>query len=255
MRLLDAHCHLHDERYDAFREVMLGRAVVAGVGAMVCCGVEEADWRAVGDLAGLHPEVIPALGVHPWYVGNATAEWEQRLESLLSTSHAAVGEIGLDFAIEAFDQGRQEYFFRRQLALACRFRRPVSIHCRKAWERTLTILGEYILPAGGLIHSYSGSAELVPRVERIGLMISFSGVITRPHNRRGHEALRRVSTERLLIETDSPDLTPLGAAQQLNEPANLPLVARQAALLRGIAEDDLAQCTYDNGMRLFGGCG
>jgi TatD DNase family protein len=250
--LIDAHCHLQDSRYAGRQAEVVARALSAGVTTMVCCGVEESDWPVVAACAQRFPSVVPSFGIHPWYVGAATENWEKSLNDLLTDTHAGLGEIGLDFAIKTFDRGRQEYFFNRQLALACRLRRPVTIHCRQAWARLLTILREYVLPAGGLIHAYSGDAELVPGFEKMGLSLSFGGTVTRLHNRRGHAALQRVSVDRLLIETDSPDLTPAGCNTPLNEPANLPVVARQAAMLRQITIEELTRQTSLNAKIVFG---
>jgi TatD DNase family protein len=252
MQFIDAHCHLQDRRYRGHGSEIIARGKASGVTAFVCCGAEEADWQVVAQLSGANPEVIASFGVHPWYVAGLSPVWRERLEELLATyPAAAIGEIGLDFAVDGFDRETQERVFRAQLELARQLERPVSIHCRDAWGRLVDILGEQRLPVGGLIHSYSGSADMVPVVERFGLYVSFSGAITRPNARRAQEAIRRVSAQRLLIETDSPDLLPQGAAGDLNEPANLPLVAVRAAALRGMPAEGLASLTSANAERLF----
>jgi len=145
--------------------------------------------------------------------------------------------------------------FVAQLRLARRLHLPVSIHCRKAWGQLLETLRAEggVLPHGGVLHSYSGAPELVSTFEQLGLSISFSGSITRSHNRRGRESLHAVSSERLLIETDSPAIMPAGAETETNEPSNLGLVLRSVAEELGEPENAIAERTYRNACRIFGG--
>lgn len=250
---VDAHCHLQDKRLAGRAASIVGDARAAGVQTMICCGSEEADWEAVIDICSACPEVVPSFGIHPWYVDGASGGWESRLADRLGRMPSGVGEIGLDFALREYDRDRQEWFFIRQLEIANRFARPVSLHCRRAWGRLIEILGEHTPAAGGLVHAYSGSAELVPVLESLGMYLSFSGTITRSRNRRGHEAVRRVSPARLLIETDSPDLMPVGVAGEVNTPAHLLSVAEAAARLRETSLDEIAALTRGNARRLFRG--
>lgn len=252
MQLFDAHCHLQDERLACRLAEVLNRAEQAGVQRMLCCGCHERNWDAVLALAQAHPEIVPSFGIHPWYMQGRTDGWLETLERFLSGQSSGVGEIGLDHAVTPRADEEQEAVFIAQLHLARRLKRPVSLHCRKAWERLRGILrAEGGVGWGGLIHSYSGSAELVKPLEEMGLFISFSGAITRPGNKRGHQALAAVSPERLLIETDSPDLPPVGAVSAVNEPANLALVAAGVANILGRSPDWVAEQTFVNASRLF----
>ena len=267
MFLFDAHCHLQDERLAGRLAEVLSRAERSGVRRMLCCGCHERDWAAVLSLAQAHPEIVPSFGIHPWYVEGRTEDWLKTLERFLLIQPSSVGEIGLDHVVTPRADEEQESVFIAQLRLARRLKRPVSLHCRKAWERLLEILrAEGGVGWGGLIHSYSGSAELVKPLEAMGLYISFSGAITRPGNRRSHQALAAVSPERLLVETDSPDLLPAGipavagtlavagAAGTVNEPANLTLVAAAVANILGRPLDWVAEQTFANASRLLAGC-
>ena len=190
MQLFDAHCHLQDERLADRLPGVLNRAKQAGIRRMLCCGCHERNWAAVRDLALAHPEIVPSFGIHPWYMEGRTAGWLDTLERFLAGQPSGVGEIGLDHAVTPRADDEQEAVFVAQLRLARRLKRPVSLHCRKAWERLWKILrSEGGIEWGGLIHSYSGSAELVRPLEEMGLYISFSGAITRSGNKRGHRAL------------------------------------------------------------------
>lgn len=252
MRLFDAHCHLQDERLVGRLDEVFSRANQAGVRHMLCCGCDECNWDAVLAIARSHSEIVPAFGVHPCYTQGRTDGWLTTLERLLSDHPAGVGEIGLDHTVNPRADREQEDVFIAQLQLARRLQRPVSLHCRKAWERLLEILrAEGGCAWGGLIHSYSGSAELVKPLEELGLFVSFSGAVTRPGNKRGQRALAAVSPGRLLIETDSPDLPPFGAVGVVNEPANLTFVAAGVADILQQKPDWVAEQTFNNASRLF----
>lgn len=255
--LFDAHCHLQDPRLGNDLEGVLDRAAAAGVDRLVCCGTREADWGAVLALAEAHPAVIPMIGLHPWQVGGAEAGWAERLGKLVEGRRVGIGECGLDFALQDCDREGQEAAFRSQLRLARDLDRPVAMHCRKAWERLLAILREEGLPtAGGLVHSYSGSAETARELQGLGCYLSFAGAITRPGNGKAPKALAAVAADRLLVESDAPDQAPHGLGSEVpgrNEPANLPFIAAHAAQLRGVQPAVLAHQTHANAMMLFGG--
>jgi len=253
MILFDAHCHLQDERFSGRLPLIIDRARSAGVTRMSCCGCEESDWEAVRKIALEYKTVAPSFGLYPLNTARRSEKWREQLKSfLLSAPAAGVGEIGLDNSIESSENPEQEDVFIAQLRLARELQRPVTIHCRKAWGKLLEIIKrEDGVKFGGMLHTYSGSPEMVRPFEELGLNISFSGAITRPGNRRGCASLRAVSEERLLLETDSPDIMPVGAEGGYNEPANLPLIARAAALLRGKPVEAVAELTFNNADRLF----
>lgn len=247
--LFDAHAHLQDPRVGEGVEAMLARAQVSGVARVVCCGTEPSDWLRVLALAAAHPQVVPMVGLHPWKVAGAPEGWAETLATLAGRHPVAVGECGLDFAREG-DRGSQEAALRFQLRLAKRLDRPVALHCVKAHGRLAEILGEEGLPeAGGLIHAYSGSAEMARVFQDLGLHLSFAGGITRPGNRRAAEVLPEVRRDRLLVESDTPDQGPGGGP---SEPAQVVATLQAVAHLRGESVEAVAALTWANGTRLFG---
>jgi len=130
----------------------------------------------------------------------------------------------------------------------------VSIHCRQAWGRLIELLDQFgDLPRGLLIHCFGGSAEVATELVKRGGYISFSGSITRPNNKKAGPAIRAVPADRMLIETDAPDILPAAAKGDLNEPANLRLILAKAAELRGIPGEELAVLTFRNAERFFSG--
>ena len=222
--LFDAHCHLQDLASDEVAAA-LARARAAGVTRMACCATREEDWGAVLDLAATHPEVVPLLGLHPWYVASAQPGWAERLEGLLVRSRAGLGECGLDFARRPVDRERQMAALRLQLRLAERLQRPIVLHCVRAWGALSLVLREEGVPqAGAMVHAFGGSAETARELQREGLYLSFKGRA---------EAWTAVREDRLLLESDGP------------EPAAV------AALLAGAEPSDLARRSQNNAARFF----
>jgi TatD DNase family protein len=256
--LFDTHCHLQDARFAMDLEAVLERARVVGVTHLACCGSAEHDWARVLELAREHTSILPMLGLHPWYVGEARPEWAASLAGLLRTNRAGVGEVGLDFALEDTNRELQEAVLRTQLRLARELDRPLSLHCRRAWERLLLLLREEGLPAAGaVIHAYSGSPETARELQALGAHIAFGCSLANPANHRGAKAVRAVAEDRLLLETDAPDIPPRHLPDwgegRPNEPANLPLVLEAAARLRGDDPERLGEAVHANACRVFAG--
>ena len=270
MELFDCHNHIQDERLFPMISEVMERARSAGVVRMGVKGCSETDWPRLITLTETYEGIHPAFGLHPWFIADRSSQWLHALEDLLvSYPQASVGEIGIDHAIEERNDADQEAVFLAQLELARRLDRPVSIHCRQAWSRLIELLDEFgKLPRGLLIHCFGGSAEVATELIRRGGYISFSGSITRPNNKKAGPAIRAVPDDRILIETDAPDILPHNVDEAsclvvheteredpfmiLNEPANLRLVLAKAAELRGISESELAVLTFRNAERLLG---
>ena len=252
MKLFDAHCHLQDSRILDVGKALEG-ATRAGVVMLACCGTSETDWEKVSHLARKYDQILPAFGLHPWYLGQRSPEWLDILRTYLEEVPSTVGEVGLDFALEEVDRQDQESVFLAQLELARALDRPVTIHCRRAWGRLQELLTDFgPLPQGFLIHSYSGSTELIEPLARLGARFSFSGTVTRSRNKRAHRNCREVPPDRLLIETDAPDMMPEPAQGDVNEPANLVHVLHEVAVLRFEQDDEMARITWGNACRFFG---
>ena len=254
MKLFDAHCHLQDERIGNDVDAIIERARTAGVDRMLCCGSSENDWDAVLELAEKYQFVIPALGIHPWYVDGRSKQWLQRLSYCIEKNpHIAIGEIGLDHVISPRNDKEQFTILQQQLTLAREYNRSTSVHCRKAWGSLMNFLRQN--PSYGVnmvIHSYSGPVELIDELYDYGIYFSFSGSVTYERNKRGREALKKVPADRLLIETDSPDILPCNCSGT-NEPAHLQQIVQTVAAIRGTNAESIAELTYKNGSRLFSG--
>jgi TatD DNase family protein len=241
----------------------------AGAGAAQAGGADPAPGGrgdfATGDEASAapsRPRLVVGLGVHPQLLPEVDpagdGELLARLDRLLATGAAvAVGECGLDGpAAELSAWGsleRQGRLLEGQLELARAHGLPVLLHVFRAQEAAVRILERFgPLPAGGVLHSYSGSQELVKRWSKRGLHFSFTGPVTSPQSTRVHAAVREVPEELLLVESDAPDQPPVRYRGERNEPAHLPHVVAAVAELRGMPVERVAEVTTANACRLFG---
>ncbi|MCS6770876.1 MAG: TatD family hydrolase [Kiritimatiellae bacterium] len=242
IRLVDAHNHLQDERFGGRQVEIIAAARTVGITRMVVNGSTCSDWADVAALARQFPDlIIPSFGVHPWYVHEQPTDWEESLRDYLEDfPQAGVGEVGLDRWKSDLPWEGQVDAFRRQLRLARELKRPVSIHCLRAWGALVDVLESEPLPERGLLmHSYGGSAEMVSILIPYGARFSLPGYFLRPDKENKLATFRRVPSDRLLIETDAPDQLPpadlveypiVGPdGQPINHPANLRAIYRRAA--------------------------
>lgn len=199
--------------------------------------------------------ILPCFGIHPWFVDSVSPQWEENLEAFLLSCPSGVGETGLDFVDKTADREKQLQIFEHHLILARELERPVNIHIRKAWDAFIHILKRIgPLKTPGLIHSYSGSADMVPLLEKYGLFLSFSGAVTNPGAVKAVAALNSVSKDCYVLETDSPDIQPYFSGKRisgLNEPAYLPAISDIAASRIKADPVDFAQKAYENSITLF----
>ena len=256
--MFDTHCHLHDVRFADPAAAIL-RARDAGVTRMLLAGVDPAGWLDEDRLAAAHPELLISIGVHPQIIADISEpEGEAMVRALgdrLSSGPlpVAIGEIGLDgLHHRKASLDRQARLFRAQLAIARDLDLPVAFHILRAHGRALEILRSDGIPKrGGMVHSYSGGPELVRDYLALGLHLSFAGPVTSPAAPRIRASALRVPRERLLVETDAPDQTPLPHQPSPNEPSFLVAIVAALATLRGEAQGDLAAYTDDNARRLL----
>ncbi len=243
----DAHNHLQDPRLAESREEIIAAAKKSGVARMVVNGTGEADWPEVAALARAHPGlVIPAFGLHPWRVNERGENWLATLRDFLREFPSApVGEIGLDRWLPGHDLPAQEKVFRDQISLAQELRRPLVIHCLKAFGLLEKCLRDHFpLPRNFLLHSYGGSLEQTKIFAALGGWFSCSAYFFLPRKAAQQAVFQHIPLERLLVETDAPDmrgpeeLSPHPLADRegnpLNHPANLPAIYTAAARLRGM---------------------
>ena len=260
--IYDAHNHLHDARLTPALPSIIRELESIPLQKAVVNGTRPEDWPQVAALARAHNWVIPSFGLHPWYVNQACENWRSELENHLQSLPSAIGEIGLDRWIKDYDSPKQEDAFIYQLQLASKLNIPVTIHCLKAWGRLLEILQPEKLSTGFLLHSYGGPLEMIPNFVALGGYFSLSGYFAHSHKQRQHEVFRTIPLDRLLLETDAPDMSlPAERSpknlkdshdEDLNHPANIPAIYTFAAELYEIDPQELATRIEANFLRLFG---
>eukprot|EP00250_Pteridium_aquilinum_P030376 c411_g1_i1 orf=228-1139(-) len=280
--IFDAHCHLQDARIVHALPNLLNSATRAGVKWFAVNGTSEDDWDLVKKLGEEYHEIIPCFGLHPWYVENRSDNWFGRLRSMLdAVPTAAVGEAGLDKGT----RGREINFavqvdvLKQQLVLAKELRRPISVHCVRAFgelQDTLKELGPF--PDGVILHSFLGSAEMVHPLAKHGAFFSFSGFLTSLSTKKAKKMLQEVPLDRILLETDAPDALPKVdpsslmwipgdnnapdevndaikdrnlPSQALNHPGNIKSVLSYISSMLGVEEEVVASAAYRNAMQLF----
>lgn len=261
--LYDAHNHFQDHRLDAVRQDVMRLLPELGVGEVVVDGSAEDDWEDVARLARDYPWVQPSFGLHPWYVKERTPEWAATLRRYLHDfPHASVGEIGLDRWIENPDMEAQVECFRAQLELATELDRAASIHCLRAWGLLEEHLRTCKLPSRGfLLHSYGGPVEMIPGFVKLGAYFSLSPYFGHARKARQLATFAEVPLDRLLAETDAPDMWPPDElnpyplshnGQPINHPANLRVSYELLAKVRGMSLEALETQIAENYRRLFG---
>jgi len=280
MEFYDAHVHLQDRALAPHLPSILTQLPRIGAAGVAVNGTHEGDWAAVFELAASHRWIRPSYGLHPWWVGSRTANWQLRLENLLrSNPSAGVGEIGLDgwiltgarsddrrlLGLPRAPLAEQVEILRMQLGLAARENRPTTLHCLRAWDELKEVLSSSPLPARGfLVHAYSGPPEHVPWLLDHGAFFSFNGHHLDPRHLARQTIFSHLPSDRILVETDAPAM-PLPATHNrfalpaapdgtvVNHPANLIASHQALAALRGISAQDLSLTIAANFLRLFGG--
>jgi TatD DNase family protein len=232
----DVHSHLQDGRFGDDLTVYFERAASRGVRRFVCCGTSPADWKKTAAIAKKYPNVFPAFGVHPWNVGRINGDWEAALKMTLAATRsadgvygAALGEVGLDFAVRDLDEAAQEAAFRAQLEMANERKLPVVVHSVRANDLTLKILRDYSKVPVWLLHSWTASEEQIERALASNVFFSFSPRCVASNAVRARETVVKVPRDRILVESDAPTpLPPNGYGKPLSQIASFAIESRDA---------------------------
>jgi TatD DNase family protein len=254
----DAHNHLQDTRLGDSAPVIRAMKAV-GVRQCVVNATCEEDWPHVAALAAANPDfVFPAFGIHPWQAHTTTEGWSDRLTTLVEKfPQASIGECGLDRWISSPPLDLQIPVFNDQLRVAREMDRPITIHCLKAWDALFEVFAASPPPPRFLMHSFGGSIEIARRLIPLGAFFSFPGYFLSERKSAMIEVFRQLPTDRILLETDAPDMLPPETfithplPEKLNHPANLPVIGTALAAALGIPADELAEMTTSNARRLI----
>ena len=248
----DTHAHYDDRAFDDDRHALLPALQAAGVERIVDPGCDLKSSRAALALAERYAFVYAAVGVHPEELQDSTPEILAEIGELAEHPKCvAIGEIGLDYYWDATHKEEQKLLFRQQIALALDLDKPIIVHDREAHGDCLEIVKDY--PGlRGVFHCYSGSAEMAKELLKRGWYLGFDGPVTYKNARKTLEVLDLCPIERLLIETDSPYLSPVPNRGKRNDSRNLRYIVETIAARRGLSPEEVARQSLENGKRLFG---
>lgn len=246
---IDTHCHLYKEYYNNIDEV-IDESKENGVIRLIINGCDMKTNIEALELANKYDEVYVAIGFHPTELDDFNDECITWLENHVNDKKVvAIGEIGLDYHYDNTDKDKEEYAFRKQLDIAKKYNKPVIIHIRDAIGDTFQILKEYNLK--GSIHAYSGSFEMANEFIKLGYMIGVGGVVTFKNAKNIKEIINRIPLEYILLETDSPYLTPEPYRGHKNSPKYIPIIAKCISEIKSIQDIDVMNATTDNANKLF----
>ena len=249
--IFDTHSHYADSAFDGDRDELLAALPDKGVRFAALAGSSMQDSAENVALAQKYGYIYAAVGVHPESVDETPSDYREKLTELVKSSEKvrAIGEIGLDYHYENYDMDKQILFFRQQLELASELSLPVIVHSRNASEDTLDILKEY-RPAG-VVHCFSGSAEVAKEVIKLGMYIGFTGVLTFKNAKKALRALEAVPLDRLLLETDGPYMAPEPLRGRRCDSSMICYTAEKAAQIKGVSTQELLDITCRNGMDFY----
>ena len=253
MPIFDTHAHYDADQFASDREAVLTALPAAGVGLVVDPGCDVASSREAAALAERFDHVYAAAGIHPEDCASCTdADFDAIRELCRREKVVAVGEIGLDYYWkENPPRDFQEQVFRRQIELALELDLPVIIHDREAHGDCLAIVKEY--PGlRGVFHCFSGSPEMAAELLKRGWYLGFDGPITYKNAKRAPEVAAMTPLDRILVETDSPYMTPVPFRGKRNDSRYLPYVLEKLAEWKGVTTEEMTDITFANGKRLFG---
>ena len=252
--IFETHAHYDDEKFDGDREELIAKLPEAGIGHVINVGASIESTKTTLELVKKHDFMYAAVGVHPSDVDGLNEETFAWLaEQTRFDKTVAVGEIGLDYYWdkEPEVQKNQRIWFQKQMELARELKKPVIIHEREACADVLDTVTQF-KDIPGVYHCFSGSWETAKVILDQGWYLSFTGIITFKNARRALEVIEKMPADRLMIETDSPYLSPVPMRGTRNNSSNLKYTAQKAAEVRGISHEELAKLTLENGKRFFG---
>lgn len=254
MDLFDSHCHLDPMRYHGELPQVIARARDAGVTGMAVIGTRAVDSEAAADLASRERGVVAAAGIHPNDVAEVLpGEWDRVVALVEAGRVAAVGETGLDWYRDHAPRESQVEWFDRHLRLAQTHRLPVVVHTRESIGDVLGMIREAVrrAPLEAILHAFTGTREQAAEAVDLGCHLGFAGMVTFRSSAELRAVAAAVPSERLLVETDSPFLSPEPLRGKRNEPSHVVHTAACLALARGVSLGALAADTTANARRLF----
>lgn len=252
MTLIDSHCHLDDDRFDASRDEIVERAKRQGIGQIILPATTAERWHRVKQVAEKYPGVFPAYGLHPMFMARHKIQHLDELDTWIAhESPVAVGECGLDFYQSRRDEQRQVQIFSAQLKIANSYRLPVIVHVRKAMDQVISLLRKNHPVAGGVVHSFAGSLQQAQQLLDLGFRLGIAATVDFERAKKLRRVVTEIDESALLLESDAPDQPGVNHRGELNEPAFIVEHFQTMAQLRGITEDRMREILNNNTRALF----
>ena len=250
---IDTHAHLTDGAFDDDRQELIKGLAAGGIGKIIEISCDPKDFPVSAALAEKNPGIYLAFGIHPEFAESCTESDIAALEKYLRHPKCvALGEIGLDYYWKPYNREKQLELFRRQLDMAIERDMPVSMHIREAYGDCMEVLESYGGRIKGVMHCFSGSVEMARELLRRGWYLGFDGPITYKNAVKALDVIAACPTDRMLLETDSPYLSPVPNRGKRNDSRNLPYIAARIAEIKGMTTEEVAEVTLQNGKQLFG---
>lgn len=250
LKIIDTHAHYDDNAFDDDRYELLSSILSESVDSIITIGTSIEKSRFSVEIAEKFDRVYAAVGIHPEDCENIPDDYIELLKEMSRNKKVvAIGEIGLDYHYDGYNKEAQIKIFREQLELAEELNLPVIIHSRDATQDTMEILREY--KPKGVMHCFSGSAETAREIIALGMMISFTGVLTFKNSRRAVEACAAVPMERLMLETDCPYMAPIPHRGKRNNSSYTVHTAEKVAEIKGLTTEEVISICNKNAISFF----
>jgi len=251
MKLIDTHCHLDFEAFNADREQVLQEARDVGLIGIVVPGTHQQGLESLLSVCAAHDALYPVIGLHPMFLEQHQESDIEKLEYAINDSKPyAIGEIGLDYRDSVVDEGQQTFYFEQQVLLARKKELPVILHILKAHDQALKILRNNPV-CGGTVHAFNGSLQQAEQYIELGFKLGFGGMLTYERSSKLRKLAAELPIESIVLETDAPDMTVFQYQYQRNSPVYLPYCLQALAEVRNEAPDVIAAQTTENAISVF----
>ncbi len=251
MEIIDTHCHLDFEVFDADREQVLQEARDVGLIGIVVPGTHQQGWQSLVSICAAHDALYPAIGLHPMFLEQHKESDLGLLEQTIEqTRPVAIGEIGLDARDSELDMDKQLFYFKQQLCIAQEKELPVILHILKTHEQALTLLKKYPV-CGGTVHAFNGSLQQAEQYIELGFKLGFGGMLTYERSSKLRKLATALPLESIVLETDAPDMTVFQHQYERNSPVYLPYCLEALAEVRNEQPEVIAEQTTLNAKCVF----
>lgn len=246
--IFDSHAHFYDEKFEGFRDELLAEMPSKGVFGVINCGCDKISSYQCIQLAEQYSYMYSAVGIHPENIDSGTTIDDIK-DLVQHKSCVAIGEIGLDYYWSPEKAEEQQMFFEKQLILANELNLPVIVHDREAHADTLRLLKKH--KPKGVLHSFSGSAEMAREIIELGMYIGIGGVVTFKNARKLPDVVKELPMDRFLLETDAPYLTPVPYRSKINNSVMIYLTAQKIAEIKNTSTEGILISALENTKKLF----